>query len=209
MRVLAACALAMLSLATVSSADPIDFDSDPLGSKPQGWTSDDSPIVHFYDTNPLIPPSNNGLVVVQVGVGNNALGVLTNTDLSGLVMNFDQHMNALSFQFGNDDPALIGPGDVAVLKVFNGLTLVGMTVIPLNNPNMLIDESIGIVAPNFDNALFYYGNSNLLPFTRDGLRVGLIEVVDNINYRVPEPSLLALSGLGALVVAWRRRRKAA
>ncbi len=208
MRHLAACALAMLSFAAAASADPIDFDSDPVGSKPQGWTSDDSPIVHFYDSNPILPPFSNGLVLVSVGVGNNALAVLRNDDLSGLIMNFDQHMAALSFSFGNDDPALTSAGDLAILKVFDGFTMVGMTVIPMNR-NGLMDQQIGIVAPNFNNALFYYGDSNLLPITRGERGPGLVELVDNINYRVPEPSLLALSGVGALVVAWRRRRKIA
>lgn len=204
MRVLAACALAMLSLATVSSADPIDFNSDPLGGKPQGWTSDDSAIVHFYDSIPFPP----GLVVANVGIGDNALGVLSNTDFSGIIMNFDQYMDALSFDFGNDLAGLTSPGDLAILKVYDGLTLVGMVTVPMNR-NGLIDQPIGIVAPNFNNALFYFGTSGLLPITHGQQGFGLIEAIDNVNYRVPEPSLLALSGLGALVVAWRRRRKSA
>jgi len=206
MRVLAACALAIVSFAAASYADPIDFETDGTGSRANGFTSDDSPIVHFYDTSGAdLRLDNYG------GQSNNtnALGVFNDTDGSMLRMVFDMNMAALSFDFGNDDPSFTNPGDLAILKLYNNATFVGMVTVVLNRDD-LMNQTIGFVGPNFNEAFFYYGNANFTPYTGGGnTNTGLIEIVDNINYRVPEPSLLALSGLGGLVVAWRRRRKTA
>jgi hypothetical protein len=215
MRVLCACALAMLSLAAVSHADPIDFNSESTGNKANGFTTDDSPIVHFYDT------VNTGLKIYDASQfeGNGTQGLLVYDDFDGsmLKMTFDMNLVALSLDFGNDDPNYTNPGDYAFLKVYNNGVFVGMATVALNR-NDLMDQSIGIVAPNFDTAYFYYGRASATNFTQYGfdpytgggqVNTGLIELIDNVNYRVPEPSLLALSGFGALVVAWRRRRKLA
>jgi len=206
MRHIAACALAMLSFAAAASADPIDFEQDSPGAKANGFTSFDSPIVHFYDTN------GNGMDIANAGGETNntqGLRVFDDGDGSMLGMDFDLNMGALSLDFGNDDPNWTNPGDLAILKLYNNGVFVGMSIVVLNRDDIM-NQSIGWSGPNFDQAFFYFGDSNFQPYTGGGQRnVGLIEVVDNINYRVPEPSLLALSGLGALVVAWRRRRKIA
>jgi hypothetical protein len=195
-----------VSFAAASHADPIDFDSDTAGAKSEPFTSVDSPIVHFYDT------AGNDLQVANFGGQSNntqALGTFNDTDGSMLRMVFDLDMDALSLDFGNDDAAFTNPGDLAILKLYNDGMFVGMATVVLNRDD-LMNQSIGFSGVNFDEAFFYYGNSNFDPYTGGGnANVGLIEIVDNINYRVPEPSLVALSGLGALVVAWRRRRKSA
>jgi hypothetical protein len=109
-------------------------------------------------------------------------------------------MAALSFDFGNDDPNFSSPGDLAILDAYSNGSFVGRSYVVLNRDDVM-NQSIGFVG-DFNEAFFYYANSNYEPTI-------LWEIVDNINYRVPEPSLVALSGLGALVVAWRRRRKSA
>ncbi len=204
MRHLAACALAMLSFAAAASADPIDFENDAPGDKPNGFTSFDSGIVHFYDTN------GDDLYLADYGHQSDgqALGVNYDGDGSMLRMDFDLDMGALSFQFGNDDAGWTYPGDLAILKLYNNGVFVGMATVVINRDDYM-NQTIGWTGPNFDQAFFYYGDPEFQPYTGGGTYPGLIEVVDNINYRVPEPSLLALSGLGALVVAWRRRRKIA
>ncbi len=207
MRVLAACALAMLSLATVSSADPIDFDSDTTGNKTEPFTSVDSPIVHFWDT------VGNGLEVVNFAppAGNHALKVKSDIDGSALFMEFDHNIASLSFDFGNDVSGLLEPGDLAILYTFKDGVFVGLSLV-VPNEDGLINQTITSSGATFNEAYFFYGQfvgPFPIAFTGDFPRIGLAEVIDNVNYRVPEPSLLALSGLGALVVAWRRRRKAA
>src|SRR5688572_5414476 len=95
----------------------INFDLDTPGAKPNGFTSLDSAIVHFTDSN------RANLDVVDLGAGQTigqSLRVQTDGGDSSLIMDFDVAVCQISLAFGNDDPGFSNAGDRAVLTVFDG-----------------------------------------------------------------------------------------
>jgi hypothetical protein len=182
----------------VAEAILINFESDTPGWKPNGFTSVDSPLVHFSDS------SGSDL---QVGdfyeAHGRGLGVWWD-DPSFLIMDFDVPMTSISLDFGNDDPRWVKPGDQAILTLFMGALQVGQPTVVMNRDDMM-NQSISFSGTAFDQATFFYDITTP--------PAGLIEVVDDIQLTpVPEPggviiwSLLA--GLGMTVGWWRRRRAA-
>ncbi|MFO0848204.1 MAG: hypothetical protein U0871_06575 [Gemmataceae bacterium] len=211
--IVAACAAA-LGLADVrpAAAVLITFNSDPAGSKANGFVSVDSALVSFTDTiGADLQVGNFG----SQNVSGNGLAVFSD-DTSALQMNFTQLVNALSLVFGNDDQPFTGVPIDARLTLFNGATQVGQVTVQANG-NDIADQTIGFSGTSFDRATFQYINrtgANPAP-------LNLIEIVDNIEFTlaptgpnpgvVPAPAglLLGLLGVvpaGALV---RRRRAAA
>ncbi|MHC4547838.1 MAG: PEP-CTERM sorting domain-containing protein [Planctomycetota bacterium] len=187
---------AALVLSTTAMADPtgnirIDFERDPIGPKPNGWTSADSPLVHFGD-------SFNALQVYQGLETNFTHGLAAN---GSLLMRFDRNMGSIAFDFGNDDPnAGANPGDLAILSLFNQGSLVGEVRMRMNG-NDLMDQRIGFIGSSFDSAIFHYAVPNQ----------SLAEVIDNLHLTIPEPAALTLLAVGAagLFVTRRRRKKTA
>lgn len=199
--ILAFLALALLSAPLTAQTITIDFESDTTGSKPNGFTSVDSSLVHFSDS---IGADLNvaDTTPETIGQGLRVFG----DDPSRLLMTFDVPMQSLSLVFGNDDDCCSDPGDVGLLRVFDGVSVVAQTTVTMNR-NDEADQTISIAtgAPRcFDNAEFYYADSA-------GDPIDLIEIVDNFELEtcaaVPAVGgralgvlALLLLGAGALVL---------
>jgi hypothetical protein len=174
----------------------IDFDSDSQGSKPNGWTSDDSALLHFYDSN----GADLWLFDYSPQSFGPALATENDYDDSWLIMEFDVPVLELSLWFGNDDPGYSAAGDMAVLTAFLGGSQVGQASIEMNR-NDIMDQTIGLSGIVFDSATFYYDVNPSL---------GLIEVVDNIDFEpIPEPATVLMVGClsAGLAGARKLRRK--
>src|SRR5690606_31764950 len=103
-----------------------NFELDSFGIKPNGFTSLDSPIVHFTDT------VGAGLTIDffnSQGLGTRSLGIRDDVDGGFLEMNFDVYMMHLGLWFGNDDPGFTSQGDLAVLTLFDGLTQIAQVTV--------------------------------------------------------------------------------
>ncbi len=156
----------------------IDFESDPTGSVPNGWTSDDSSITSFSDS------VGAELNLYDAGVESDGIGMgVFSDDASELIMDFNEPIGLIRLWFGNDDPDWTNPGDEAVLSVFDGGTPVGTVRVEMNR-NDVMDQSIAFGNVCFDQATFLFDVTT---------GTGLIEVVDNIRI-VPCSVLLWYDG---------------
>src|SRR5688572_3079537 len=172
----------------------VTFELDPIGARPNGFQSIESPFVSFHDTVGDVmtivnfPPQTIG----------NSLRVLADINGSAVQMNFTAPIVFLSLSFGNDDPNNTIPGDLATLSLFDGATQVGQTSVVLNRDDIM-NQTIEFSGVPFDRAIFGYTNSSGSPFTGPGTNgVGLSELVDNVRFRlVPEPAAAVLLMLGS------------
>lgn len=184
----------LLTASLCANATVIDFSSETIGAKANGYTVQG---VQFFDT------IGANLEVNTFGVQSQGKGLaVRGDDPSQLRVFMGGIFNAFALDFGNDDPSVARAGDLASLQLFLNGVQVGQTTVLLNL-NDVLDQTISIVGINFDEALFGYVNANL-----QGLK--LIEVVDNITFsrgnEVPEPGVLALLGLGFASLLINRRR---
>jgi len=180
--------VAVIAVASTASAAPIliGFDSDPAPvNVANGFTSADSGAVHFSDT------SGADLIVLNsatVSNGSNALAVFYD-DASALRIDLDFVAEAISFDFGNDDPLFSQASDQAVLTTFLGGTQVGQVMVAMNR-NRAMDQTIAFAGVNFDSAIFQFAVGK-----------GLAEVVDNLSITpaIPEPGAAVVFATGALL----------
>ena len=142
----------------------INFESDPTGSKPDGWTSADSPLVHFYDSM----GSDLDVANTEPESHGNEIRVFSD-DPGYLQIHIEGVGCGISMSFGNDDPSYSNPGDMAVLTTFRGTTRVAQASVEMNR-NDVMDQRIGVTGERFNRATFLY----------DVTTVGLIEIVDDI-----------------------------
>lgn len=185
--------------AASAHATVINFEADALGARSNGFSSVSYAGVHFSDS-----------MGQDLRIGNwgdqghgRALGVFAD-DSSQLIINFDFMVNALSLAFGNDDPGWSSRGDRALLTLFNGATQVGQSNVVMNR-NDIMDQLVSFSGADFNRATFGY--------VHGGTPINLTEIVDDVTFtrsaRVPEPSMLALLGIGlAGFGALRAKRKA-
>lgn len=182
--------VALVAAASTATAAPIliGFDGDPaFVNVANGFTSTDSGSVHFSDT------SGADLIVLNsatVSNGSNALAVFSDNDDSALRIDLDFFANAISFDFGNDDPLFSLASDQAVLTTFLGGTQVGQVTVAMNR-NKAMDQTISFAGVKFDSAIFKFAVDPSL---------GLTEVVDNLSIAaVPEPGAAVVFATGALL----------
>lgn len=172
--------------AASANATVINFDTDAAGARANGFSSVTEAGVHFSDS------IGQDLQIGNYGNQghNNALGVFSD-DQSQLVINFDFMVNALSLAFGNDDAGWTSNGDRGLLTLFKGATQVGQASVVLNR-NDIMDQTVGFTGADFNRATFAYVHGNT--------PINLIEIVDDVTFtrsaRVPEPTMLALLGIG-------------
>lgn len=180
-----------------SQASLIDFEADGLGGVANGFTSSADSAVHFSDT------VGAGLSLVS-GIPECAfttcLAAFDDFDGSGIQVDFDMAVMALSFDYGNDQ--IFGGNPAATLLVqffLNNVAVGSASAAP--NFNDLMDQTFSYVGSAFDRAIITYVAGN-------GSTATLIETIDNLQYvvAVPAPQALSLFGLGLLLLRRRLQR---
>ncbi|PXW83901.1 putative secreted protein with PEP-CTERM sorting signal [Nitrosomonas sp. Nm84] len=193
----------LLSLSAAAAA-AVNFTSEVTGVKADGYTVNG---ISFYNT-----VTSGYMEVDDYQFQSNGKAIAANDDSNGnaLKMTFSP-TSVISMAFGNDDPFFTNPGDLALLQVFNGATLVGFSSVVLNRDDEM-NQSISFNGDSFDSAIFSYVDPSFNPYTGGGadINIGLIEIIDNISL-VPEPETYAmlLTGLGLLGFMARRRKESA
>jgi hypothetical protein len=162
----------LISPGVASAAPPsgylVTFSGDPVGVKPDGWSSAGAPKVAFYDTI--------GAKLFVGRFGEQAHGQalsIDDDDASALEIRLSAATNSISLAFGNDDPTVAHKSDLARLKLYRGTKKVGQVSVKLN-ANDVMDQTIGTSRVGlFDRATFQYVNAK-------GNPKHLTEIVDNI-----------------------------
>jgi hypothetical protein len=157
-----------------------------------------------------------GLEVGNFGVQTDGEGLVARTDTDGnfIIGTMSFTADSMSLDFGNDDPFFSDAGDLAVLKLYLGATLVD-TILMALTPDDIMNQTIFFSGSSFDSFSFAYTDAVGSPFTGGGDKlVGMNEVIDNIVFQnvttaVPEPATWAmmLMGFGAIGFGLRRRKQ--
>lgn len=159
------------NIAFATASQYIDFESDNSGVVPNGFQSNDSPIVAFTDTD------GANLQIVDFSTNkSDGQGIVTFfDDDSSLRMDFDAQVSTLTLEYGNDDPSR--DPVFATLRGYNNGTLTRSVTSPTLSDNA-INESVSI-AGSFDAIEFQYTNMDGSPIDS-----GLTEIADNIRFSV-------------------------
>jgi hypothetical protein len=179
--------------AAYATADFIDFEADSAGGKPNSWASVSSANVLFSDT------AGADLFLADFSPQSIGQGLAVfGDDPSMLEMVFSTTVSNLSFVFGNDDPGFSTAGDLAVLRTYNGATLLGTFTVVMNRDD-IANQTISSTG-SFNRATFSYETPGLEA-------ISLIEIVDDVSFTpVPEPATMAALGLGVAALLRRRRK---
>jgi hypothetical protein len=162
---------------------------------PNGWSPVGFPGIQFSDT------IGSDLFISDYTPQSDGKGLgAFSDDPSSILMKFLAPVNALAFDFGNDDPCCSSSGDIALLKLFSGATNVGQASVVMNRDDIM-NQTISFAGVNFDSALFTYANSS-------GNPINLIEIIDNVTYTqaVNVPGPLPIFGLAAAFGYGRKLR---
>jgi hypothetical protein len=124
-------------------------------------------------------------------------GLLSNGFPIPITATLSGSYNAVGLYFGNDDTCC-SRGFSAVLSVFSGATALGSVSVQANM-NDYVDQFIGLSSDTpFDRVTIDYGNAGLYTYI-DDFRLG--------SANVPEPTSLALFGLGLSGLGFSRRKQ--
>jgi hypothetical protein len=157
------------NIAFATASQHIDFESDSTGPVPNGFKSNDSPLVGFGDTD------GSGMQITDFNT-NKSDGqslVIFSDDDSSLRMQFDALVSTFTLEFGNDDPSR--DPVFATLRGYNNGSQTRAVTVPTPSDNA-INQSMSI-AGSFDAIEFQYTNMDGSPITN-----GLTEIVDNIRF---------------------------
>lgn len=188
--------LIVMSLATSAWADiiTVDFDSDDTSSPNPGqtFTSVDSSLIHFSDTNGV------DLFLADASISpndSNALAVFFDDDDSALRIDFDFTADMLSLDFGTE--AVSADLGSAVFTLFSGGVQVDQITVALVQNGTLGQTLLYDTGIQFDAVEFSFEGP------------GLTEIVDNLSVNaVPEPSAAVVFALGSIVIGATGRRRA-
>jgi hypothetical protein len=196
-------AAGILAGPAICAAATIDFQADSLGAKANGFSPVGHAGVTFTDTldaNLFVLDA----LPVECASGANKCLLASFSDTSAIQVDFAFLVNAISLDFGNDDPGQIAipVGGLGYLQLYRGGVLVGEASTVVNRDDRM-NQSVGFSGDAFDRAIFAFTDAAKN-------RVNLIEVIDNVTYSVavPEPGTLALLGAGLAALSWRRKRRA-
>lgn len=188
--------LAIVVMSPASAkADAVTFELDPVQTQlPNGFRSAESSILRFSSNliNSLhIHPASFGSGEM-VFFGTRGLAIEADT---GIILTFDVPVTSLSLWFGNDSFLDTEPGDTAILRVFFDDEFVEEVVVPLNRDG-IINQQISFSGATINRATFTFSTLNI------------VKTVDNIEFtQVPEPTTMALLGIGIAGVVARLRRR--
>ncbi len=196
---------AALVAPAAAHAATINFNATPGGAQAEGFTATGEPGISFFGAIP-------GQLTVGAFTESNgspALAAFNDTNGNFIRGVMAASTNSISMEFGNDDANFTNVGDLAALTLFSGAAQVGQVTVVLNR-NDLMDQSISYFGNVFDSWTFAYTDAAGNPFTGGGgANVGLIEIIDNIEFgaAIPEPATWAMmiAGFGLVGGAMRRR----
>lgn len=174
-------------------ADTITFESDPIGIFPNGSQSVHSNLVRFS-------ASGGGTLIIIEDFGVNQVlgtrGLAVFGSNADLIIEFAVPVTSLSLWFGNDDLSSTVPGDTAILQVSFEDEFVDEIFVLLNRDDIM-NQQISFSGATITRARFR--------FSQD---LFLAETVDNIEFTpIPEPTTVALLGIGIVGVVARIRRR--
>lgn len=196
---LAAAWLALSAGTAAAASQLVDFDSDPIGPVPDGFVSDDSPLVSFSAS------FGANLEIGDFGAQTDFTQGLANAidDTTGIWMDFAAPVRGLSFDYGNDDATFLGAPVFGTVVAFLDFSLVA-SITFATNMNDIMDETFGLGPVVVDRVFFTYTDAN-------GTQVGLAELIDNVAFTaaVPVPPALPLLAGGAAALALLRPRRPA
>lgn len=177
-----------------AKADLITFEFDPVQTQlPNGFRSVESNLLRFSSNlNSVlhIHPAEFG--GGQVFFGTRGLAIEADR---GVFMDFDVPVTSLSLWFGNDNFGDTEEGSTAILRVFLDDVFVGESIVLLNRDD-IINQQISFSGAVFNRATFTFSVG------------GVVKTVDNIEFTpVPEPTTVALLGIGIVGVVARMRRR--
>lgn len=157
-------ALMFLGATGAAHAVVIDFNGEIPGSRPNGFSPLGFPGVTFTDS----VPGSLGVDLLIGDFGNQgdgiALAVPSDSDGSGLIIDFAFDITTISLDFGNDDPAHTVAGDLALLRVFHNGNFVDQDTVLLNRNDMM-DQTITVSASMIDRVFFAYVDPSLVRMT--------------------------------------------
>lgn len=204
--------LLLAKTAQGASVSFINFESDTPGTIPNGFSSVDEPGIAFNFLSAEIGNfgiASDGQALKSLSPFTSSLGNAGVVIITAPEPRFPGFITRVSFDFGNDDPSLTNPGDLAVLKIFLAGEQVGLVTKELNR-DTAINQRIEFAGLNFARLEFAYTDASFNPLL-------VQEVIDNISFEfgsktlpptpVPEPLTIAGTAVAGIMGLWIKRKQ--